>query len=220
VGADEKKITVVYEAAGAAFRPADAATIQAARQRYGIGSEYILFVGTIEPRKNIPFLLQAYARMKEMWQGSATMPQLVLAGKKGWLCESIFTVLNDLELGSSVVQTGGVPIDDLPALYSGACLFVMPSLYEGFGLPVLEAMSCGTPVVCSDVSSLPEVAGNAAMLVSPQDMVGLAAAMQHLCQDEALRGQMRVQGLERAAGFSWERAARETVAVYEAVASR
>lgn len=218
--ADEKKITVVYEAAGAAFHPADSAAIQAVRQRYGMEGEYILFVGTIEPRKNIPFLLQAYARMKETWQGASAMPKLVLAGKKGWLCESIFTILDDLKLGSSVVLTGGVPLEDLPALYTGACLFVMPSLYEGFGLPVLEAMSCGTPVVCSDISSLPEVAGDAALLVSPQDMVGLAAAMQRLCQDQTLREQMRARGLAWAVAFSWERAARETLAVYQAVSSK
>ena len=112
--------------------------------------------------------------------------------------------------------TGGVSSVDLPALYSGALAFVLPSLYEGFGLPVLEAMSCGAPVITSNISSLPEVAGDAAILVSPQDLVGLAAAMQRLSLDAGLRSQMSAQGTLQAARFSWERAARETLAVYRA----
>jgi glycosyltransferase involved in cell wall biosynthesis len=215
VGADERKITVVYEAAGPLFRRVDGAAVDAVRERYGVAGEYILFVSTIEPRKNIPFLLQAYARMKEAWPEPGSMPRLVLAGKKGWLYESIFAVLDELGLGQSVICTGGVAIDDLPALYSGALFFVLPSLYEGFGLPVLEAMSCGTPVITSNTSSLPEVAGDAAILIDPQDLVGLAATMQRLCQDEALRRQLSAHGLAQAKRFSWERAARETLAVYQ-----
>jgi glycosyltransferase involved in cell wall biosynthesis len=210
-GADERKITVVYEAAGQMFCPADAAAVEAVKQRYGIAGPYILFVSTIEPRKNIPFLLQAYARMKETWPKGSEAPRLALAGKKGWLYESIFEVLDQLGLGESVICTGGVAIEDLPAL-----CFVLPSLYEGFGLPVLEAMSCGAPVIASNTSSLPEVAGDAAILVDPQDLLGLAAAMQRLCQDEALRRRMSARGVTQAARFSWQRAARETLAVYRA----
>ncbi len=216
-GADERKITVVYEAAGPDFRPADAATVATVKQRYGIDGDYILFVSTIEPRKNIPFLLQAYARMRDSWPKSQTLPRLVLAGRKGWLYENIFTVLDELRLGDTVICTGGVATEDLPALYSGALLFVLPSLYEGFGLPVLEAMSCGTPVVTSSTSSLPEVAGDAAILVDPQDLLGLAAAMQRLSQDEDLRRQMSERGKLQAGRFSWERAAHETMAVYKSV---
>ncbi len=220
VGADEKKITVVHEAAGSAFRPSPAAAVHAAKERYGIGGSYILFVGTIEPRKNIPFLLQAYARMRDGWPRTADLPRLVLAGKKGWLYENIFAVLEELDLGDNVVCTGGVAVDDLPALYTGALCFVMPSLYEGFGLPVLEAMSCGTPVVASNTSSLPEVAGDAALLVDPQDLVGLAAALHHVCQDDDLRRQMSARGMAQAARFSWERAAHETLAVYRQAMGR
>lgn len=213
-GADENKITVVHEAAGPAFRPAPASAVLAARGRYGIAGSYILFVGTIEPRKNIPFLLQAYARMRQGWPKGSAAPRLVLAGKKGWLYENIFSVLEELALGDSVVCPGGIAVEDLPALYTGALCFVLPSLYEGFGLPVLEAMSCGTPVITSNTSSLPEVAGDAALLVDPQDLVGLAAAMHRVCQDEGLRRQMSARGTAQAARFSWERAAQETLAVY------
>jgi glycosyltransferase involved in cell wall biosynthesis len=218
-GADERKITVIYEAAGPLFHPADAEHIQAIRQRYGIDGDYILFVSTIEPRKNIPFLLEAYARMKDTWKGSGAVPRLVLAGKKGWLYENIFAVWQELGLGDAVLCTGAVPPDDLPGLYSGALFFVLPSLYEGFGLPVLEAMSCGAPVITTKTSSLPEVAGDAAILIDSQDIVGLASAMLRLCQDSALRQEMSARGLAQAARFSWERAARETLDVYRAVSS-
>ena len=216
VGADERKITCVYEAAGPLFRPAGAAAISEAKQRFGIAGDYLLLVSTIEPRKNIPFLLQAYARMRETWPRGSEPPRLVLAGRKGWLYESIFAIRDELHLTDSVMCTGGVSSVDLPALYSGALAFVLPSLYEGFGLPVLEAMSCGAPVITSNISSLPEVAGDAAILVSPQDLVGLAAAMQRLSLDAGLRSQMSAQGTLQAARFSWERAARETLAVYRA----
>ena len=219
VGADERKITCVYEAAGPQFRPAGAAAITSVRQRYGLMGDYLLFVSTIEPRKNIPFLLQAYARMRETWPQGSEPPRLVLAGHKGWLYESIFAMRDELHLGDAVLCTGGVAVEDLPALYSGARAFVLPSLYEGFGLPVLEAMSCGAPVITSNTSSLPEVAGDAAILVSPQDLYGLAAAMQRLSLDEGLRMQMSVRGAAQAARFSWERAARETLAVYRAAST-
>lgn len=219
-GADARKITVVYEAAGPGFQPADAAHIAAVRQRYGLQSDYILFVSTIEPRKNIPFLFEAYAQMRSTWSGPGEPPRLVLAGRKGWLYDNIFVILEQLGLSESVVFTGGVPSEDLPALYSGALCFVLPSLYEGFGLPVLEAMSCGAPVITTNVSSLPEVAGDAALLVDPQDMLGLAMAMQRLCQDEALRREMSARGQAQAARFSWERAARETIEIYKAASEK
>lgn len=219
VGADERKITCVYEAAGPLFRPAGAASVAAVRQRYDLTGDYLLFVSTIEPRKNIPFLLQGYARMRETWPQGSEPPRLVLAGRKGWLYESIFAVLDELHLGDAVLCTGGVAVEDLPALYSGARAFVLPSLYEGFGLPVLEAMSCGAPVITSNTSSLPEVAGAAAILVSPQDLYGLAAAMQRLSLDDHLRATMSARGMAQAARFSWERAARETLAVYRAAST-
>lgn len=220
VGADQAKITCVYEAAAPLFRPADDAAIAATRRRYDIQGDYILFVSTIEPRKNIPFLLQAYRRLRDARHGQNGMPRLVIVGNKGWLYDRIFTLVDQLDLRSAVICTGGVPVEDLPALYSGALYFVLPSLYEGFGLPVLEAMSCGTPVITSSTSSLPEVAGDAAILVDPQDISGLATAMQRLCEDHALRREMGGRGMAQAARFSWERAARETMAVYQKAANK
>ena len=216
-GAEAAKISVVYEAAGPHFQPASAEAIGIAKQHYAITGEYILFVSTIEPRKNIPFLLQAYAYLRENWSSDVVCPKLVLAGRRGWLCESIFAVLEELKLGDAVIVTGGVPVEDLPGLYSGACCFVLPSLYEGFGLPVLEAMSCGAPVIATHTSSLPEVTGDAAILVDPQDMVGLADAMRLVCTDADRRRSMREKGLRQAGRFSWERAARETLACYQTV---
>ncbi|MBM3136230.1 MAG: glycosyltransferase family 4 protein, partial [Chloroflexi bacterium] len=158
------KITVVYEAAGPAFRPVtDAAALAAVRQKYGLPPGFVLFIGTIEPRKNLPTLLQAWAQTRH--SSLVTRHSLVIGGKPGWLYEE--TIAQARELGTAVQFIGGVLPEDLPALYSAARLFVLPSVYEGFGLPVLEAMACGTPVVCSNASSLPEVAGDAALLVEP-----------------------------------------------------
>jgi glycosyltransferase involved in cell wall biosynthesis len=142
---------------------------------------------------------------------------LVIAGKKGWLYEEIFQQVEELGLEGSVVFTDYVPEGDLPALLSGARLFVFPSLYEGFGLPVLEAMACGTPVVCSSASSLPEVVGDAAVLVDPMDVKGLAMAIERVLGDEELRAKLIEHGFEQAKKFSWERCARETLDVLESV---
>lgn len=220
LGADDRKISVIYEAAAPNFKPASAAPVAAVRQRYGISGPYILFVSTIEPRKNIPLLLHAYARLKARWKGTGDPPTLVVAGRKGWLYDKILAMHRQLGCGDTVLFTGSVPVDDLPALYSGALLFVLPSLYEGFGLPVLEAMSCGAPVITTNVSSLPEVAGEAALLVDPQDIVGLADAMQSLCADEDLRRDLARRGIIQAQRFSWQQAARETLAIYHAVGGR
>ncbi len=208
-GAPAAKITVVYEAAGPAFRPVtDTAALAAVRQKYGLPPDFVLFVGTIEPRKNLTTLLKAFQVSSFTFHAL----KLVIAGRQGWLYEE--TIAQARELGTAVQFIGGVLPEDLPALYSAARLFVLPSLYEGFGLPVLEAMACGTPVVCSHASSLPEVAGDAALLVEPHDVDGLAAALQRALSDEALRRQMIERGLAQAARFSWAKAARETLAVY------
>ena len=203
------KITVVYEAAGPAFRPVtDATALTAVRQKYALPPDFVLFVGTIEPRKNLTTLLKAFHVSRFTFH----VPTIVIAGKRGWLYEE--TIAQARELGTAVQFIGGVPPEDLPALYSAARLFVLPSVYEGFGLPVLEAMACGTPVVCSNASSLPEVAGDAALLVEPHDVDGLAAALQRALGDEALRRQMIARGLTQAARFSWAKAAQETLAIY------
>ncbi|MGQ9804369.1 MAG: glycosyltransferase family 4 protein [Anaerolineae bacterium] len=216
-GIPEEKITVIYEGVNPRFRPANPETVAAVRRKYGLPEHFILYVGTIEPRKNLTTLLEAFHHLAALRSGDL---RLVIVGKRGWLYEGFFRRLRELGLEERVHFTGYVPDEDLPALYSAADLFVFPSLYEGFGLPVLEAMACGTPAVCSNTSSLPEVAGNAALLVSPTDVRGLAEAMARALTDDALRATLRAKGLERAGEFSWARAARETLRVYQTVGDR
>ncbi len=214
-GVAPSKIAVIYPGYdGETFQPLrDREAIEAVKARYGIAGDYILFVGTIQPRKNLVRLMEAFSLLKRQ----AADLQLVIAGKKGWLYEAIFRRVRELGLEGRVVFTGYVAEEDLPALFSGARLFVFPSLYEGFGLPVLEAMACGVPVVCSNASSLPEVAGDAALLFDPLDVEGMAAAMERVLGDERLRAELVERGLKRARGFSWERCARQTLAVLESV---
>ncbi len=225
-GIPEERITVIYEGVNPRFRPADPEAIAAVRQKYGLPERFILYVGTIEPRKNLTALLEAYTALMERPATCDLRPapcalrpapcdlRLVIVGKKGWLYEGFFRKLRELGLEDRVIFTGYVPDEDLPALYSAADLFVFPSLYEGFGLPVLEAMACGLPVVCSSTSSLPEVAGDAALLVPPTDVRALTEAMERVLTDERLRARMRARGLERARRFSWEQAAQETLITY------
>ncbi len=215
-GLDPAKITVVHEAAAPHFAPALPAQVAQARARYGLPDRYLLHVGTIEPRKNLNRLLEAVHRLREAGEDA----RLVVVGSKGWLYQGFFQRLEELDLRDTVQLPGYVSDTDLPAVYSGASLVVMPSLYEGFGLPVLEAMSCGTPVVCSNVSSLPEIGGDAARYFDPTDVPAMTEAILSVWRDGALQEAMRQRGLARAAQFSWARAAEETVAVYEAVSSQ
>jgi glycosyltransferase involved in cell wall biosynthesis len=171
----------------------------------------VLSVGSLEPGKNRERLLQAFARLRA--RGLAHT--LVVAGQRAWRYEGEQPLAQRLGLADSVRFLGHVPQADLPALYSAADLFAFPSLYEGFGLPALEAMACGTPVVASNVSAVPEVVGDAALQVSPLDVGALADAMERLLRDERLRADLRERGLKRAAEFSWEKAARRTAEVYE-----
>jgi glycosyltransferase involved in cell wall biosynthesis len=187
--------------------------VAAVRSRYRLPEGYVLFVGSVERRKNLRGLLQAYARLLET---DVACP-LVIVGTRRRGAGEIGRTLQELHLEESVIFTGYVPDADLPAIYTGADLFVFPSLYEGFGLPPLEAMACGTPVVCSNAASLPEVVGDAAIMVDPYDVEGLAEAMLRVLTDADLREHLRRKGLERARQFTWERTARETVAVYREV---
>ena len=191
----------------------DEKAIEAIKARYNIAGDYILFVGTLQPRKNLIRLIEAFSNL----QSPISNIQLIIAGKKGWLYEETFRQVEELGLEWKVVFTDYAPEGDLPALLSGASLFVFPSLYEGFGLPVLEAMACGTPVVCSNVSSLPEVAGEAAILVDPLDVEELATAMERVLGDEELRAELTERGFEQARRFSWEKCARQTLDVLERV---
>jgi glycosyltransferase involved in cell wall biosynthesis len=229
--ADPRRITVIHSAhAAGLFRPADPAAQRAVRERYVLHAPYLLYLGTLQPRKNLARLLEAFAKTPRRLspeaqpEGSGGLPEgvqplLVIAGKKGWLYEPLFQQVERLGLSGRVVFTGYVPEEDLPPLLSGALALVLPSLYEGFGLPLLEAMACGTPVICSNASALPEIAGDAALLIDPLDAADLAEGMARLVEDEELRRRLVARGLERAAQFSWERCARETLAVLEEVAA-
>ena len=212
----KEKVFVIPCAANDRYRPLDKNDIQAALARYEINEPYILYVGSLEARKNLPRLLQAYAQLRQRLQKW----KLVIVGARKWKFSPIFETIQRLDLGSDIHFTGYIEEQDLPALYNGADLFVFPSLYEGFGLPVLEAMACGTPVVTSNSSSLPEVAGDAAILVDPYKVEAIAEAMQRVLSDSALATAMRKKGLAQATKFTWARAAKETMAVYEQVLAK
>lgn len=207
----EEKIRVVPNGLSARFQPPTAGDVARVRERWTGGRPFLLFVGVLQPRKNVPALLRAYAAARE--QGLAW--PLVVAGGKGWGYEPIFAFVEELKLHDAVVFTGRVDDAELPALYGAAEIFAFPSLYEGFGWPPLEAMACGTPVICSNASSLPEVVGDAALSVDPRDEPAWTQAMLRLAGDADLRHSLREAGRRRAAQFSWERCARETWAVYQ-----
>jgi glycosyltransferase involved in cell wall biosynthesis len=206
-----ERISVIYEAADPRFCPQSAVAVASALARYDLPTRYVLFVGTIEPRKNLERLLAAFERV----HGKGLSDALVIVGKQGWLTGDFYAALERSPVREKVVFPGFVPDTDLPAVYAGAQALVLPSLYEGFGLPVLEAMACGTPVICSNTASLPEVAGDAALLVDPTDVEGIATALSQVLTDGALQAQMRARGELQAAHFSWERTAEETLAVYQ-----
>jgi len=207
------RVVSIPLAADRRFRPLPAAEIAPVLHEYGVGQPYILYVGALESRKNLPRLLAAYARLRE-W---SEQWRLVIVGARKWKFSPIFDTVQALGLEPHVHFTGYVADEHLPALYAGADLFAFPSLYEGFGLPVLEAMACGTPVVTSNTSSLPEVAGDAAILVDPTDVEQIANAMWLVLSQPDVAAALREKGLARAAQFTWERTARETIAVYERV---
>lgn len=210
-----EKISVIYEGVSPLFRPiTDTATLARVRTAYHLPSRYILFFSTIEPRKNLVTLLDAYA---ELLKQNSALPPLVVMGRKGWLYETTLQRIRDLGLNERVILTDWVASEDVPAVLTMAEVFVFPSLYEGFGLTPLEAMACGAPVISSNASSLPEVIGEAGILVEPRDSAGFANAITRVLNDSTLAQTLRAKGLEQASRFTWERAARETVALYERV---
>jgi len=217
-GADPDRIAVAHLGVDPALRPVDdPSEIARVRRRYGIGERYLLYVGTLQPRKNLVRLLEAFARLgPEVREGL----QLALVGKAGWMHEPIRARARSLGLEGRVIFAGYVDTADLPALYSGAALFVMPSLYEGFCMPVLEAMACGTAVACSNASSLPEVVGDAALLYDPLDVDAMAATVERALGDAPLRSALIGRGLERARRFTWRACARRVLDVLERVGAR
>ncbi len=216
LGASPKKISVIYEAAAPHYCPLSQERCRAAMQaKYGIPEKYIFFVSTIEPRKNIEGLLEAFYHLRKYYYVEDT--GLVLAGKPGWLYEEIYRKVEQLELGQCTFFVGRVPDEDLHQLFVGARCHVHPALYEGFGLSPLEAMACGTPTIVSNTSSMPEVVGDAGLIVDPANREEIAVAMHRLLTEEALHQELSQKGLQRASVFSWSRAASETLDVYRMV---
>ena len=213
-GLDPAKLVVIPEGVDPRFRPIkDSESLADVRTRYRLPDHFILCVGTIEPRKNLVTLWEAYRRLRQAGRSE----KIVVVGRKGWLYEETFARLRELGLEDDVIFPGYVAEEDLLVFYSLATCFCFPSLYEGFGLPPLEAMASGCPVVCSNSSSLPEVCGDAALLVPPTEVAGFASALERVLDHPELRADLRERGLRQAARFSWHEAARRTRDVYQAV---
>jgi len=212
--AREERVCVVHLGVGRGYEPvADGEHLASVRKKYGLVREFILFVGMIEPRKNVEVLVDAYQR-----DALSDRFDLVLAGSLGWGYSGLLRKIAGSRVKGFIRMPGYVEDADLPALYSAASVFVYPSLYEGFGLPVLEAMACGAPVITSTASSLPEVAGEAAILVDPNDVGALASAIRRILGDESLRKELSRRGRERAKLFTWESVAEKTLEVYRGAA--
>lgn len=209
----EEKVRVVYNGVGAQFRPGDRRALSI-RDKYGLPPKMALFVGRLEPRKNLGRLIRALSVLRRT---RAFEHKLVLAGQSDFGHERLLQLRSELNIEDDVLFTGFVPDSDLPALYNAADLFIYPSLYEGFGLPLLEAMACGTPTITSRTSSLREVAGEASLLVDPYDTFGMAKAMADVLSSRSLREKLSEAGLKQAAKFTWSRAASETMSVYQEV---
>lgn len=214
-GAPEDRVTVVYSGVDRSFRPFDDYVGDRLRRKRTGGRPYVLYVGTLEPRKNLDVLLRAFASAR---QEAGLEHVLVLVGARGWMDEELFRLTRELRLEDHVLFTGYVPPEELPGWYNSADLFAYPSAYEGFGLPLLEAMACGVPVVTTASSALVEIAGDACITVEPGSEEALRMALLRVLSDRTLACALRDAGLERAAMFSWEQAARQTVDVYEQVA--
>jgi glycosyltransferase involved in cell wall biosynthesis len=218
-GLDPERVTTTRLAAAAHFRPVeDGRARERVRRRYGIRGEYVLAVGSIQPRKNLARLVRAYSALRGE-RGRSNLPQLVLVGRRAWLYGDTLKAIEEEGVRDAVLLTGYVSEDDLPALYTGALCFVYPSYFEGFGLPPLEAMSCGVPVLTGNLTSLPEVVGDAGLTVDPFDTGALSRALARLVGDAALRADLRERGLQRARAFDWRATARMTLQVYRRVIS-
>ena len=217
LGIPPERIFSVPLGISADFHPIeDRALLEQGRQTYHLPEVFILYVGLIEPRKNIPLLLKAYARLVDQ----DNPPPLVLAGRRGWMYDQVSRLIEQLKLGDKVQFTGYIPPQNLPIVYNLASLFVYPSTYEGFGFPPMEAMACGIPVITTAVSAMLDNVGNAGLLIPPQDELSLCGAMQTLLNDGQLREKYSKAGRLRAAEFTWKRTALETLNVYQHVGAK
>jgi len=216
LGAPASKVAVVYEAASRDFAPSDREAAAAIARSYGVEPPYVLSVGSLEPGKNRARLFRA---MRQLLDEGLDV-RLAVVGQKAWSYEGDFALLDELRMRDRVVFPGYVKQEHLPALYNGATAFAFPSLYEGFGLPLIEAMACGVPSLTSNASATAEVAGDAALLVDPTSVDQIRDGLRQLLTDADLRGELSRRGIERAAQFSWRRAADETHAVYQRALQR
>ena len=216
-GLPPDKVTVTHNGCEAHFTPQPASEheTEAIKQKFGIARDYLLAVGSLQPRKNLVRLLRAYAQLRE--QQPSFQLQLVLVGRQLWLYQEILREIRQQNFAADVIVTGYANDEDLPALYRSAVALVYPSLFEGFGLPPLEAMACGTPVITSNSSSLPEVVGDAALLVNPYEESELAQAMWRITNNTALRSQLSQAGRQQAKRFTWSAAAEKTLRTYQTV---
>lgn len=214
-GTPAEKVSVLLSGVDPRFSPTnDSSLIQKVRQKYKIpDGDYIISVGTVQPRKNFTRVIEALHALGDDFAGV----NLVIVGGKGWLDAPVYETVQKLGLQTRVIFTGFADDTDIPALYSGASLTAYPSLYEGFGFPIIESMACGTPVITSNVSSMPEVAGDAALLVDPYDVSAIATSMRLLLTDADLREKLIQQGFQQAQRFTWQRAAQELIQIYEQV---
>lgn len=214
--AEESKIYVIPEAVKEGLHPVDDETyLSGIKGRYNLPDDFILFVSTIEPRKNLECLIRAYFEIRK----GGIRHKLVICGGKGWLkeYEKIIKIITELCMEEDIFFTGYVPDEDMAGIYSLAALFVYPSFYEGFGLPPLEAMACGCPVIASNASSIPEVVGEAGILIDPSDIQGLSYAICRVLGNEDIKIHMKMAGIERACQFSWTKVAADTLEVYKGV---
>jgi glycosyltransferase involved in cell wall biosynthesis len=213
-----EKVAVTYNGVAPRFTPRHGSNDETAsvRRRFGIERDFLLAVGSLQPRKNLARLIRAYARLRE--ECESFTPQLVIAGRQLWLADEVFAEITRQRWARDVIVTGYVADEELPALYRAASALVYPSLFEGFGLPPLEAMACGTPVVTSNTSSLPEVVGDAALKVDPYDESAIAQAMLTVTTDQQLRAHLREAGPQQARRFTWRAAAEKTLALYKEAA--
>lgn len=212
----EEKVHVLYLGVDKAIYHANHSNTELAsiRKKYHITKDYILYLGTLEPRKNIERLLMAYIELKVNY---IDFPKLVLAGKKGWLYQDIFDLARAKNLQDDIIFTGYVKEEDIPSLMEGAAMFVFPSLYEGFGIPPLEAMACGTPVITSNTASLPEVVGEAGLMVDPYSKSDLKDCMLRIYSDKEFQERLSYLGIQRAKDFTWEKAAKQLLNIYREI---
>jgi glycosyltransferase involved in cell wall biosynthesis len=216
LGCLDSKVSVVLNGIDKRFFEECTLDRESLKGKFGIRDKYILFLGTLEPRKNLGRVLEGFSKFKNYFSGKFDY-QLVIAGKRGWLFKEYFQIAEDLGIRDDVIFTGYVGGDELKPLYCHSEFFVMPSLWEGFGQTVVEAMACGAPCLVSRIASIPEVAGEAAYYVDPHDTEGIGKAMAELAGDKNLREKLSAAGREQAKKFSWEKCARETLEVYKNV---